>query len=151
MSDQIRVNGKLADGAITAKLDSVEYYGFTEIGGYKDMVEEAILYGYNKQRGPRGRTGGIKKVEKISLKGPTSTIREFVAALVAKSPNGRISGFEFPITIAFVDGSVTRQDVLTRCRVLEYNTTPPAADSADAIMEELTIQPLAIKRDGKEL
>ena len=151
MSDEIRVNGRLADGSITIKLDGVEYYGFTEIGAYKDAVEETLLYGYNKRRGPRGRTEGIKKPEKITLKGPPSTVRVFTAALVAKSTNGKISGTEFPTTVAFVDGNTTRQDVLYQCRVLLYNTAPPAADSADAIMEELEIQPLRITRDGKDL
>lgn len=151
MSDEIRVNGRLADGAITIKLDGVEYYGFTEIGGYKDAVEETLLYGYNKRRGPRGRTKGIKKPEKVTLKGPPSTMRAFTDALVAKSPDGTISGVEFPTTVAFVDGANTRQDVLYQCRVLSYNTTPPAADSADAIMEEVEMQPLRITRGGKDL
>jgi len=151
MSDQIRVNGKLADGSITAKIDGVEYYGFTEIGGYKDAVEEALLYGYNKQRGPRGRTGGIKKPEKITLKGPVSTTREMCAALRAKSTNSKVSGAIFPITINFADAGRVRQDIMYECRVLSINTAPPAADSPDAIMEELEIQPMRITRDGTEL
>ena len=38
MSDEVRVNGRLADGSITIKLRGKEYYGFTEIT-YGDGVE----------------------------------------------------------------------------------------------------------------
>lgn len=149
--DQIRINGQVADGAITLKFDGVEYYGFTEIGSYKSAVEEKLLHGYSKQRGPRGRTKGVLKIEKFTVKGPVSSTRPFIASLKAKAADGRVSTPEFVTTTSFAEDTVTHTDVHGRCRVLEIETAPPAADSSDAVMETLTIQPLSTKRDGIEL
>lgn len=150
--DQIRVNGYHADsGSIVAKFDGVDYYGFTEISGYGDTVEEKPLFGYNQRRGPRGRTKGVKKPDKVTLKGPLSTTRAFARAIKAKAKDGKLSTPQFPITVSFVDGDEPHTDLLLQCRILKVNTALPTAESSDAVIEELEIQPMSIKRDGVEL
>ena len=150
--DAIRVNGKTADsGSITFRVAGEDVYGFTEISGYKDAIEESLLWGYNKDAGPRGRTKGKKKPEKCTVKGPLSTCRALAQKLKALSPDGRISSVEVPCTIGFVDGDAPHKDLLTRCRILSWDTALPAADSSDAVLETFEMQPMGIKRDGIEL
>lgn len=150
--DQVRINGRFADGAIIVKVSGVEYEGFTEIGGYKAMIEEAIKYGLNRSRGPRGRTKGPRKFEKVTLAGPLSTTRPMKRALVTTSDTGKVGdALDFLITVTYFEGFVPHTDELLLCRVLEDETKPPPADSADSVIETLTIQPLGLKKDGVEL
>ena len=149
--DSIKVNGYHADsGSIVAKFDGVDYYGFTEISGYGEAVEEKLLYGYNKRRGPRGRTKGVKKPDKITLKGPLSTTRALARAVKAKARDGLLSTPQFPITVTFMDGDEPHTDVLRQCRILKVATALPAAESSDAVLEEIELQPMTILRDGIE-
>lgn len=154
MSDQIRVNGTLADGAITIKLDGIEYYGFTGIG-YDDGVEVKKMWGLNKARGPRGRTAGKYDASDGSLKGPKSTIEALFAALDAKAPFvagvKKVSLVEFPLTVAYADGVASYLDRLNQVRVLKRKSGVPDADSADGVVEELTLSIMSIFWNGKRL
>ena len=154
MSDQVRINGRFADGAIVVKVAGEEYQGFTEIGGYKAMIEEAMKYGLNKSRGPMGRTGGVRKFEKCTLAGPLSTTRAVKQALALSAVpfGGKVGDApEFLITVTYFEGLIPHTDELLFCRVLEDETKPPAADSPDAVIETLTIQPRGLRKDGVEL
>lgn len=154
MSDQVRINGRFADGAIVVKVDGDEYQGFTEIGGYKRAIEEVLKYGLNRSRGPRGRTSGVRKFEKVTLAGPLSSTRPLMLALAAKAApfGGKAADApDFLITITYFEGLIPHTDELLLCRVVEDETKPPAADSADSVIETLTIQPMGIRKDGTEL
>lgn len=152
MSDQIRINGRVADGTIIVKFDGEEYYGFTEIGSYKTSIEEKLLWGLNKNRGPRARTRGVRKPEKVSLTGPLGTTRALKRALAAKSKTKKVGDApDFLSTISYFDGDVVITDELIECRIVEDETKPPAAEAPDGAMETLTIQPMRIKKDGIEL
>jgi hypothetical protein len=148
--DEIRVNGKIADGSIVIKLRGKEYSGFTEIS-YDDGVEVGKVWGLSKFRGPRGRTRGKYDASDASLKGPKSTIEELFKDLKSISDDGSISGPEFPITVAYVDGTKSYVDTLKQCRVLKRKAGPPAADSADAVIDELTLSVMSIDWNGNTL
>lgn len=150
MSDEVRVNGRLADGSITIKLRGKEYYGFTEIT-YGDGVEVTKVWGLGKHRGARGRTKGKYDAEDTTLKGPKSTIESLFADLKSISSDGAISTPEFPITVAYVDGTKTFVDTIKQCRVLKRKAGPPASDSSDAVIDELTLSVMSIDWNGNTM
>lgn len=148
--DEIRVNGKLADGSITIKIRGKMYYGFTEIS-YGDKVEMTKVWGLGKHRGPRGRTKGKYDTEDTTLKGPRDTIDELYADLKSISTDGSISTPEFPITVAYTSGTKTYVDTLKQCRIMSRKAGVPAADSADAVIDELTLSVMSIDWNGNTL
>jgi hypothetical protein len=157
MSDPVRINGYVADGgSITCKVDGVEYFGFTEISGYKDAIEEKLIYGHNRDRGPRARTAGIKKPEKVTVIGPRSTCHELRLALLQKAKKDakgkrKVSGATCEFTVSFVENSYPHVDLLEGMRLLSIDTKIPAAESSDAILETMEFQPMSIKRTGLDL
>ncbi len=154
MSDQIRRNGTLCDGAVVIKIDSLQYYGWTGIN-YDDGVEVKKLWGLSTSRGPRGRTAGKYDVSDGTLKGPKSTVEALWEALARKAPTvhgrKRISLVEFPITIAYADANTSYTDLLQQVRILKRKSGVPDADSADAVVEELTISIMSILWNGEAL
>lgn len=155
MSDQIRRNGAMCDGAITIEVDSIQYYGFTGIN-YDDGYEVKKLWGLSSQiRGPRGRTAGKYDVSDGMLKGPRSTIEALFDALNAKAPvvqgERRIRLVEFPITVAYTDGPAAYTDLLSQVCVIKRKSGVPDADSSDGVVEELTLSIMSVTWNGKRL
>lgn len=155
MSDQIRRNGVMCDGAITIKVKGVEYYGWTDIS-YDDGLEVKKLWGLSsKVRGPRGRTAGKYDASDAVLKGPRSTVEELFTALLPLGQviagERRVSLVEFPITVTYADSGSSYTDLLKRCRLIKRKSGVPTADSADGVLEELTISVMSIEWNGKRL
>jgi hypothetical protein len=151
MSDAIRVNGnQVGWGSIVLKVDGDRFYGFTAVS-YGDKRERSKAYGMGRHHAPRGRTAGKYSTDPVKLTGWKSSVEELRIALAARAGDGKSYGnVEFTIEVQFIESGETPMSVtLERCVIVADVATHD--ESADPLKEELEIDCMLIRRNGKVL
>lgn len=151
MSDQVRVNGNgYSWGSIRLKLDGEDFFGFTSIA-FSDKRERVKGYGMGRHHAPRIRSSGKYTADAVKLVGWKSSVATFRDALAARSTDGTSYGnVEFEAVVLYAEGDEPPQTVqITGC-VWSGNSTSEE-ENADPLKEEIEIDCMAIRRNGKTL
>jgi hypothetical protein len=130
MSDSIRVNGnQVSYGSIICKVNGDRFYGFTAIS-YGDKRERTKAYGMGRHHAPRGRSAGKYSTD---------------------PRDGKSYGnVEFTIEVQFIEpGEDPMSVTLERCVIVSDSASHE--ESADPLKEELEIDCMLIRRNGKTL
>lgn len=151
MPDAIRVNGNLYSfGSISAKVDGEPFTGFTAID-YGDKVVTSKGYGLGVAQGPRGRTRGRYETDEVKLTGYRDSAQALINSLSLRSLNALSYGtVQFQLVVQYIElANLPITAVLDRCRIV--GVTESNAEGPDALMTDLTIDCMAIFRNGKTL
>ncbi len=151
MSDQKRINGNIVSWAsIKITLGGEQFYGFVGVT-YGDKRDRVHVYGMGKHHKPRARTRGKYSTDPVKLKGPKSTMQALRDQLAALSANGLSYGdVEFPISVQYLETGDTEMYVeIERCVYVGESSSED--ESPDPLMEEIEIDCMGIRRNGKTL
>lgn len=149
MADQVRINKNLYSWAsIILKVAEERFTGFTAIG-YGDKLERSVAYGMGGL--PRGISRGKYTVDESTLTGHTDTVQEVRKALANLSQDKKSYGdVRFQIVIQYVEQDLEPQTVeLEDCVWIASNSSP--SEGAEALTEDITFQPMRIRRNGLTL
>lgn len=149
MSDEIRVNGQLHDyGSIKVKVSGEVFHGFTAVK-YNHKRPRGKVGGTGSHRAPRGRSGGRYEVGDCSLTGPKSTMEALRESL--DDGRGNYGSTEFLVTVEYLSPNDTAMlDELVECVIVEEDESHEET-SNDVLMEEIKIDPMYIKKNGRTL
>lgn len=148
MADPIRVNGNQHSwGSIILKLDNERMTGFTGIT-FSDKRERVKAYGMGRHHAPIGRSRGKYTVELVKLTGWKGAIQILRASLAARSVGGKSYGdIEFQIVVQYIETGESPITVdIDRCVIAENSTSDE--ESPDPLKEEISIDPMLIRRNG---
>lgn len=151
MSDPVRINGNTHSwGSIIPVLAGSKFYGFTSIS-YGDKRERVKGYGAGRHHAPTRRSSGKYGTDPVKLGGFKTAIEQLRTELAARSPDGRSYGnVQFTIQIQFFEpGDIPMNVVLEGCVVVGDTTSHE--ESADPLKDEIEIDCMKIKRNGKYL
>lgn len=151
MSDQVRINENICSwGSITLRIDDEIFSGFVSLS-YSDKRERTKVYGMGKHHAPRARTRGKYSTEPGKLKGPKSTMHALREKLASKSKDGNSYGdFEFHVNAQYIEADEPEMYVdLERC--VYVGTSSTEEENPDPLMEEIEIDMMAIRRNGRTL
>lgn len=151
MSDLIRINGnQVSYGSIIVKVNGDRFYGFTAIS-YGDKRERVKAYGMGRHHAPRGRSAGKYSTDPVKLTGWKASVAKLRDELAALSRDGKSYGnVEFTIEVSFIEpGEDPMSVTLERCVIV--SDTASHEESADPLKEELEIDCMLIRRNGKTL
>lgn len=147
MADVFRVNGNVISwGSCSLKIDSEPFVGFTSIS-YGDKRERAKLFGMGRAQSARGRTRGKYTTDPIKLKGPKSTVQTLRAQLAASASDGKSYGdVIFPMVLQYIEDETQITVEFEDCAWT--GATSSDEEGADAMMEEIEIDVMRIRRNG---
>lgn len=148
MPDTPRVNNnQYGWGSLETEVAGQRLFGYTEIS-FKDTRNRSYTYGQNRSQKPRGRTSGKYDPGQVTLTGYASSISAFLKALANLSGTSSFGNAPFEIIInAVEDGEETPMTVLIEdCRVTSVGES--WSEGEDALMQDLEIQPMCIRRNG---
>jgi hypothetical protein len=152
MSDQVRVNGnQFSWGSIVARIDGEPYTGFTKVS-FADSRERVKAYGMGRHHAPRGRSRGKYTVDPVTLTGWTRSVQDLRDALAAKASDGNSYGdVVFQIVVQYEEriGDAPITIELEDCVWMKSSTSNE--ESADPLTEDIEIDCLRIRRNGKVL
>lgn len=151
MSDAIRVNGnQLSWGSIVCKVAENTIYGFTGIT-IADKRERVKAYGMGRHQAPRGRSRGKYTADPIKLTGYRAAVAELRESLAAQSLDGESYGdVEFQVvTTYFESDELPLIVVAERCVWISNSATDE--EGAEALKEDIEVDPLFIRRNGRVL
>lgn len=146
-NDGITVNGvDYSWGSITFKCNGAVFTGFTKIS-YGDKRTRSVGYGAGKHHAPTRRSSGKYEVDPSKVTGykdDTQCLREWLAQ---QSADGVSYGnVEFQGVIQFEDGPKLRQVDLVD--LVWFEDSSSHDEGPDLLMEEFSLSPMRILRDG---
>lgn len=152
MADTQRVNGFITSwGDIAFKLDDERYYGVTEIN-YGDTRARTKVYGMRRDGLPIGRTRGKYEASEVTAKMTYPAWVELRDALAAQATDSASFGdviFQGEVQYTYGESDETHTDELIDLCVT--GVTVGASEGPDAIMVDITMDCMSIKRDGLTL
>lgn len=151
MSDPVRINGNTHSwGSIIPVVGSQKYYGFTGIS-YGDKRERVKGYGAGRHHAPTRRSSGKYTPDVVKLTGFKNAIEELRLALAAQAGDGRSYGnVQFLIQIQFIEAGDRPMNVVIEGCVVTGDSSSHE-ESADPLKDEIEIDCMRIKRNGKYL
>ena len=151
MADQYRVNDNLLGWAsIRVKVAGEEFTGFTGLS-YSQKRERTHVWGTGKHHAPRGRTKGKYTPGPVKLTGPKSSVEALRARLAQFSADGASYGDVLFDIVAdyFEPGDVPILVEISACHIVGEDSSEE--ESADPLKEEIEIQCMAIRKNGRTL
>jgi hypothetical protein len=156
MSDGIRVNGNAYSwGSIRFKLDGERYFQISEIT-YADKRERVLFHGMGTHQAPTARSRGKYVPEPVKIKCLKETGANIRAALSALNDTGGTSygNAVFPMILQYAEtqiGGILKVTDVGFFDCVYVGTNSTESEGPDPLMEEIELQPMRIKRDGKTL
>lgn len=155
MDDFVRLNGRpYSNKSCLFTIAAVPYVGILSMD-YADKIEVALQHGANRDGTPLGMTAGKYSADPITMGMLADVFRKkFMPQLAllnaAIGSVGALSMAQFPISVQFAELPMPPDiDLISGCRFLGAKDS--YSESADAMITELTIQPLTISRNGLTL
>lgn len=150
MANEVRVNGNvLSWGSTILRINGISQNWITSLS-YSEKRERSQVYGMGRHQGPRGRTRGKYSVEAPKMKGPKADVQGFIDYLAGLSANGASYGdVEFNVMLQYVEAFATVTVELEGCVVA--GVTASEDEGAEALQDELELNCLRIRRNGKTL
>lgn len=150
-SDPVRINNVMHGwGSIVAKFADERFYGFTSIS-YNDKLEGTPFSGQALHQAPIGRPPGKYSCDPCTVKFRKGSAAIFRQLLAQQAPDGRSFGtVEFDLIVQYLAaGDVPITDQVRRMRWT--GNTASSEEGGDALMDEVTFQPLFIIWNGYTL
>lgn len=152
MDDLVRWNRRVVSAkSLIIAIEGVPYQGITSLD-YSDKMDPGIVYGTQRDGAPLGMTSGKYTPGACSLTFLADVYRiKFqtqIAALAALQLQGTgLALAEWTLTVQHVEpGAIPTTDFLSGCRMTEPKDK--YQEGSEALMTEVSFQPLIILRNG---
>lgn len=147
----IRLNGKLfTRTAVAVRLNGVDLLAGVDAINWSDERPTELVQGLNQGGIPLGKAeGNYTCSADISLYGDEGALFEKKLLLLDPTALGNVSRVNFQLMIQFREELRTRSVLLVNCNVKGQSSG--VSNGGDAIVEQYTLQPLVIVRDGAAL
>ena len=148
--DELKLNGvRLAWGSYKFVVDDLDIYGITELT-FSDKLTRTLGYSAGLSHAPTAISPGKYEVEEAKLKLYADTAKLLRQRLAEKSGTSSYGNVAFSVVAQGFEDRVGSIDV--RLNYCYYaGTSKTITEGPDLQMEEISVQPLEILRDGLSL